>query len=84
MDEPFTFIDDMSARDILKGMFEFLGEGRSMIYITRSVNLLKNFDRIYYFDRGRIIESGSWSELMKKKGRLYMEIKDKNGEQPKA
>jgi ABC-type multidrug transport system fused ATPase/permease subunit len=55
-----------------------------MIYISRSVNLLKNFDRIYYFDRGRIIESGSWSELMKKKGRLYMEIKDKNGEQPKA
>jgi len=80
MDEPFTFIDDMSARDILKGIFEFLGEDRSMIYITRSINLLRNFDRIYYFDKGRVVESGSWDELMKKKGRLYTKIKDKNGE----
>lgn len=79
MDEPFTFIDDMSAREILGGIFEFLGEERSMIYITRSVSFLKNFDRIYYFDKGRVVESGSWDELMKKKGKLYKEIKNKDG-----
>ncbi len=77
MDEPFTFIDDISARDILKGMFDFIGKDRSMIYITRSVNYLKDFDRIYYFDKGKIIESGSWDELMKKKGKLYKETQNK-------
>jgi putative ABC transport system ATP-binding protein/ATP-binding cassette subfamily B protein len=73
MDEPFTFIDDLSAKNILKRMFDFIGEDRSMIYITRSLNHLKNFDRIYYFDKGKIVESGSWNELMKKKGKLYKE-----------
>jgi ATP-binding cassette subfamily B protein len=73
MDEPFTFIDDLSARDILEGVFDFIGEDRSMIYITRSLNHLKHFDRIYYFDKGKIVESGSWNELMKEKGKLYKE-----------
>jgi ATP-binding cassette subfamily B protein len=80
MDEPFTFIDDISARDILGGIFDFLGDDKSMIYITRSVSLLKNFDRIYYFDKGRVVESGSWDELMKKKGKLYTEIKNKESD----
>jgi ABC-type multidrug transport system fused ATPase/permease subunit len=51
-----------------------------MIYITRSVSLLKNFDRIYYFDKGRVVESGSWDELMKKKGKLYTEIMNKESD----
>jgi len=79
MDEPFTFIDDISARDILKGMFDFIGKDRSMIYITRSLDYLKHFDRIYYFHRGKIVESGSWDELMKKKGRLYKETQKEGG-----
>ncbi len=80
MDEPFTFIDDISARDILGGIFDFLGDDKSMIYITRSVSLLKNFDRIYYFDKGRVVEFGSWDELMKKKGKLYTEIMNKDSD----
>jgi ABC-type multidrug transport system fused ATPase/permease subunit len=75
MDEPFTYIDDISARKILNEMFNFVGEDRSIIYITRSINHLEFFDRIYYFDNGRIIESGSWEELMKKKGKLYEETR---------
>lgn len=77
MDEPFTFIDDISAREILQGMFDFLGEDRSMIYITRSVNHLEQFDRIYYFDNGKIVESGSWDELIKKKGKFFKKTQDK-------
>ena len=73
MDEPFTFIDDISAEKILEGIFKFLGKERSMIYITRSVGLLKKFDKIYYFKSGKIVESGSWNELMKGKGKLYEE-----------
>jgi len=77
MDEPFTFIDDISAREILDKMFDFIGEDRSVIYITRSVNHLEHFDRIYYFDNGKIVESGSWKELIKKKGKFYKETQNK-------
>jgi ABC-type multidrug transport system fused ATPase/permease subunit len=41
---------------------------------------LKNFDRIYYFDKGRVVEFGSWDELMKKKGKLYTEIMNKESD----
>ena len=74
MDEPFTYIDDVSAERILDGILKFLGEGKSLIYITRSVRMLKKFDRIYYLHKGRIVEYGSWEELIKKKGKLYKEF----------
>jgi len=74
MDEPFTYIDDVSAERILDGILKFLGEERSLIYITRSIRMLKKFDRIYYLHKGSIVESGSWEELIKKKGKLYKEF----------
>jgi putative ABC transport system ATP-binding protein/ATP-binding cassette subfamily B protein len=77
MDEPFTYIDDMSATKILNDMFNFVGEDRSMIYITRSSKHLDMFDRIYYFEKGKIIESGTWKELMSQKGRMYQNINER-------
>lgn len=82
MDEPFTYIDDMSAERILDGIMRFLGDDRSMIYITRSTNFLDKFDRIYYLDKGKIVEFGSWNELMKKKGKLYMDSVSEKGNMP--
>lgn len=81
MDEPFTYIDDVSAEKILDSTLKFLGKERSLIYITRSVRLLRKFDRIYYLDKGRIVESGNLEELSKNKGRLYKEflLQDESG-----
>ena len=79
MDEPFTFIDDMSAKEILEKMFDFIGDDRSMIYITRSAKFLEMFDKIYYFEKGRIVDSGTWKELMKKKGRFCDDITIREG-----
>lgn len=73
MDEPFTFVDTISAKDILKNVFDFIGKDRSLIYITRSTNNLEMFDKIYYMADGRIEEEGTWNQLMKRKGRLYKE-----------
>ncbi len=78
MDEPFTFIDSISAREILKDIFEFLGKERSLIFITRSTENLKMFDRIYYFEDGKIVEEGTWRSLMKRKGKLYHEVSSLN------
>ncbi len=84
MDEPFTYIDDVSAEKILLEMFNFIGKNRSLIYITRSTNLLNRFDRIYYLSKGEMVESGSWDELMKKDSKLkkdYVElVKSHKGE----
>lgn len=75
LDEPFTFIDGFSREKIIKGVLKFAGPDRTVILITRDTDLLDLFDKIYFLERGRIVESGIWKELMKKRGRLYKESK---------
>jgi ABC-type multidrug transport system fused ATPase/permease subunit len=75
MDEALTFVDAPSREKILTNMFEFLGDEKTLIFLTREMDNLKMFDRIYYFEKGRIVESGTWDELMKKKGKFYKQYK---------
>ncbi len=74
MDEPFTYIDNKSAEEILDNIFKYLGKEKSLIFLTRNISLLNKFDRIYYFKGGKIVEFGSWNELIKIKGMFYKEF----------
>jgi len=74
MDEPFTYVDNKSGENILESIFRYLGREKSLIYITRNISLLDKFDRIYYFKGGKIVEFGSWNELIKVKGMFYQEF----------
>lgn len=74
MDEPFTYIDGPSKLKIIDGVFEFLGKDKTLIYITRNTDLLERFDAIYYFVNGKVKESGTYKELVKKKGAFYKEM----------
>ena len=76
MDESFTFIDSESKDTILHNILKFIGDDRTLIYITRSVENLAMFDKIYFFENGKIVESGSWSELIKKKGKFCKIVKE--------
>ncbi|MGI5898096.1 MAG: ATP-binding cassette domain-containing protein [Candidatus Dojkabacteria bacterium] len=62
MDEPFTHIDDISAGKILENIFKFVGDDRSVIYITRRTKFLNRFDKVYHFENGKIVENGKWSD----------------------
>lgn len=76
MDESFTFIDSESKEVILHNILDFVGPERTLIYITRSVEDLDMFDRIYFFENGKVIESGNFKELMKKKKKFYKIAKE--------
>jgi len=76
MDESFTFIDSESKETILHNIIDFVGSDRTLIYITRSVEDLDMFDRIFFFENGKVIESGSFKELMKKKKKFYKIAKE--------
>ena len=75
LDEPFTFIDAPSRDKLIKGILQFAGPDRTVILITRDMDLLDLFDKIYVLDRGHIVERGDWKELIKKKGKLFKEVK---------
>ncbi|MDD3474515.1 MAG: hypothetical protein PHP08_01260, partial [Candidatus Dojkabacteria bacterium] len=75
MDEPFTFIDSKSKSEMIEDIIDFLGEDKILIYITRSSEDLKKFDRVFYFENGKLLETGHLKELMCKKGKTYKKIK---------
>lgn len=75
MDEPFSFVDGKSKDQILDGIMEFAGEGRTVIYVTKDTDNLEKFDKVYYLENGKIAEFGTYRELLKKKGKLYKEMK---------
>lgn len=76
MDEAFTFIDSESKDDIMRNIFSFVGTERTLIYITRTIDNLDLFDKIFVFDNGRITETGSWKELMKNNGKFAQIAKE--------
>ncbi len=63
MDEPFTFIDSQSKAQMIDKIIDFVGDDRILIYITRSTEDLEKFDRVFYFKKGHIVESGHWKEI---------------------
>ncbi len=56
MDEPFTFIDEVSRKQILDRLFEFIGSDRILIYITRESQFTERFDRVYKLEKGLLKE----------------------------
>jgi ABC-type multidrug transport system fused ATPase/permease subunit len=63
MDEPFTFIDSQSKSKMIDKIIDFVGNDKILIYITRSTEDLEKFDRVFYFEKGRIVESGNWKDI---------------------
>jgi ABC-type multidrug transport system fused ATPase/permease subunit len=78
MDEPFTFIDSKSKTKMIEDIMDFVGDERILIYITRSTEDLEKFDKVFYIDKGHLVEQGPWKELMSKKGKAYKKVKSSN------
>lgn len=72
LDEPSSALDPDAEYELNQAISEYAG-GRTVIFISHRLSTTRNADRIYMFDRGRIIESGTHQELMEADGRYaYM------------
>lgn len=65
MDEATSALDSETEKQIQENLDRLQGQV-TMIGIAHRLFTVKNFDRIYVLDKGRIIDSGSFSELMSK------------------
>ena len=72
IDEATTSLDAESEHDVLMAI-ENAMKGRATIIISHKFNLIKNVDKIYVIDGGRIVESGSHADLQAKES-LYKEL----------
>ncbi len=70
LDEPLEGLDSITARQIEKTLFKLM-ENKTVLYITHRLIGLEEMDRILFMDKGRIIEEGTYDELMKAKQMFY-------------
>ena len=72
LDEPSSALDP-DAEYALNQAISKYAEGKTVIFISHRLSTTRNVDRIYMFDGGKIVESGSHEELMKLNGKYaYM------------
>ena len=71
-DEATSSVDTETEERIQQAIFRLV-EGRTTIAIAHRLSTLRRSNRLYIVEKGEIIESGSHSELMEKKGK-YREL----------
>lgn len=64
MDEPTSSVDSFNEMKIYDGVFAAFRD-KTVISSVHKLNLLQKFDYIYMFDRGKVIASGTLSDIKK-------------------
>lgn len=72
LDEPSSALDPRAEYDLFSSLRTTL-EGRSALVISHRFSTVRNADRIYVMDAGRVVESGSHDELIVHGG-VYAEL----------
>ena len=67
LDEPTAALDSRAEKEIQTAI-DSLEEGRTVICIAHRLSTLANMDEIIVLDHGRIVEQGTFEELLKAKG----------------
>ncbi len=72
LDEPSSALDPDAEYELNHSISEY-AKDKTVIFISHRLSTTRHADRIYMFDSGKIIESGSHEELMKLNGKYaYM------------
>ena len=74
LDEATSSVDTESEQEIQKAL-SVLCKGRTTIAIAHRLSTLKNSDKIYVIDDGKIAEEGSHEELLAKQGIYHKLVK---------
>ncbi len=68
MDEPSSALDPIAEYELNNSIMNYASD-KTVIFISHRLSTTQMADRIYMFDGGKIIESGSHKELMRANGK---------------
>ncbi|PIR88044.1 MAG: hypothetical protein COU10_01285 [Candidatus Harrisonbacteria bacterium CG10_big_fil_rev_8_21_14_0_10_45_28] len=63
LDEPTSSVDTANELEIFKNIFEDFKE-KAIVASVHRLHLLPLFDQIYFFNKGKIVASGNFNELL--------------------
>lgn len=67
LDEATSALDSASEKEVQKGIDELM-KGRTSIVVAHRLSTIQNCDCIYVIQKGNIVQSGSFEELVKSEG----------------
>jgi ATP-binding cassette subfamily B protein len=69
LDEPTASLDSETEAEVMSALYN-LGGGRTLVMITHRLTILTGFDKIFVLHKGKIVEQGTFQELVKAGGRF--------------
>lgn len=76
LDEATSALDNISEYHVQKAISKLI-KGRTTFIVAHRLSTIRDADRIVVMDAGKCVESGTFEELMAKKGKFY-ELKNLN------
>ncbi|WP_223703116.1 thiol reductant ABC exporter subunit CydC [Sutcliffiella deserti] len=70
LDEPTSSVDALTEQSIFEHLLE-KAEADTLVLVSHRLTGLEKMDQIIVMEHGRVVESGTFSELMKKRGYFY-------------
>lgn len=80
LDEATSSLDSINEMEV-KRAIDLVMHNRTIIVIAHRLSTIRNFDRILFLKEGKIAESGTYEQLMNKKGLFYkLQMSERDGE----
>lgn len=76
LDDSLSSVDNQTATEILRNLSEGT-ERKTVIFISHQLSAAATADRIFVIDQGRIVQSGTHTELIEQPG-LYQSLWEKH------
>ncbi|CAH2101619.1 unnamed protein product [Euphydryas editha] len=75
LDEPTSALDPASERQV-QAALDAASKGRTTIVVSHRLSTIVNASRIVYIEQGAVLEQGTHSELLEKKGAYWQLLQD--------